>query len=109
MKKKSVVFIEPSGKKTNIFDNYMQLPLMGSLYLGTILENEGYDIRILNENMLSREIDPFEVQADVFCITALTVSANRAKLLASQLKKIYPGVKSNYWRNSCFAYAGRIY
>jgi radical SAM superfamily enzyme YgiQ (UPF0313 family) len=44
----------------------------------------------MNENILSREIDPFEVQADVFCITALTVSANRARFLASQLKNIYP-------------------
>lgn len=90
MKKKSVVFIEPSGKKTNVFDNYMKLPLLGSLSLGTILHNEGYDVRILNENIMSKEIDPFEVRADVFCITSLTVSANRAKLLASQLKNIYP-------------------
>lgn len=90
MKNKSIVFIEPAGKMTNVFDKYMRLPLMGSLYLGTILYNHGYHVRILNENILSKEIDPFEVQADIFCITALTVSANRARLLASQLKKIYP-------------------
>ena len=90
MKKKSVVFIETTGNRTNVFDNYMRLPLMGSLYLGTILHNQGYDVRIFNENILGREIDPFEIQADVFCITALTISANRAKLLASQFKKIYP-------------------
>jgi anaerobic magnesium-protoporphyrin IX monomethyl ester cyclase len=90
MTKKSIIFIEPSGNETNVFDNYMQLPLMGSLYFGTILHEEGYEVRILNENILSREIDPFEIKADVFCITALTVSANRAKLLAGQLKKIYP-------------------
>lgn len=90
MKKKSILFIEPAGKKTNVFDNYMRLPLMGSLYLGTTLHNHGYQVQILNENILSIEIDPFEVQADIFCITALTVSAGRAKLLASQLKKIYP-------------------
>ncbi|MDP8217216.1 MAG: radical SAM protein [Candidatus Theseobacter exili] len=93
MKKKSVVFIETTGNRTNVFDNYMRLPLMGSLYLGTILHNQGYDVRIFNENILGREIDPFEIQADVFCITALTISANRAKLLASQFKKIYPDSK----------------
>ncbi|MHC4199000.1 MAG: B12-binding domain-containing radical SAM protein [Planctomycetota bacterium] len=90
MSKKSVVFIEPSGNKTNVFDDYMRLPLMGSLYLGTILDRQGYQVRILNENILSRDVDPFEVQADVYCITALTVSATRAKLLAGQLKRIYP-------------------
>lgn len=93
MKPKTIIFIEPSGKKTNVFDNFMKLPLTGSLYLGTILSNQGYDVKILNENLLSKEVDPFELSADVFCITSLTVSAIRAKLLASQLKKLYPDSK----------------
>ena len=88
--KKSIVFIEPSGNRTNVFDNYMRLPLLGSLNLATILHNSGYSVRILNENILSETIDPFEITADVFCISALTVSANRSKLLAGKLKKIYP-------------------
>jgi len=90
MSKKSVVFIEPSSNKTNVFDNYMKLPLMGSLYLGTILDKAGYDVRILNENIIGREVDPFETKADVYCITSLSVSANRARILASQLKETYP-------------------
>jgi radical SAM superfamily enzyme YgiQ (UPF0313 family) len=75
---------------SNVFENYMRLPLLGSLYLGTILHNHGYDVRVINENILGREVDPFEIQADVFCLTALTVSASRAKLLAAQLRTIYP-------------------
>jgi radical SAM superfamily enzyme YgiQ (UPF0313 family) len=90
MSKKRVVFIEPNGDKTNVFDNYMRLPLMGSLYLGTILDNNGYDVQIVNENIIGRRIDPFEVSADVFCVTGLSVSANRAKLLAKELKTIHP-------------------
>jgi len=90
MKDKSILFIEPAGNKTNVFDSYMRLPLMGSLYLGTILHNNGYRVQILNENILSGKIDPLAVPADVYCITALTVSAGRAKLLAQQLKERYP-------------------
>lgn len=90
MYKKSIIFIEPKGNNANVFDSYMQLPLMGSLYLGTILHNKGYNVRIYNENLLSKQIDPSELQADVFCITALTVSASRAKYLAGQLKKLKP-------------------
>lgn len=93
MKPKTIIFIEPSGKKTNVFDNFMKLPLTGSLYLGTILSNQGYEVKILNENLLSKEVDPFELIADVFCITSLTVSSVRAKLLASELKKLYPESK----------------
>jgi radical SAM superfamily enzyme YgiQ (UPF0313 family) len=88
--KKSVVFIEPTGHLSNVFEDYMRLPLLGSLYLATILHNHGYRVRVINENILGREIDPFEIQADVFCLTALTVSASRAKLLAAQLRTIYP-------------------
>lgn len=91
MKKKSVVLIEPSGNESNVFENSIHLPLTGMLYLGTILHNNGYNVKILNENILSKRIDPFEVHADVYCITGLTVSASRAKLLATQFKRIYPG------------------
>lgn len=90
---KSVVFIEPTGHKSNVFENYMRLPLLGSLYLGTILHEQGYQVRVINENIAGRDVDPFEVQADVFCLTALTVSASRAKLLAAQLRTIYPDSK----------------
>ena len=65
MTKPSILFIEPSGS-TNLFDNYMRLPLLGGLYLATILSNNGYDIRILNENILRRKLDPFELKADIF-------------------------------------------
>lgn len=88
--KKSVVFVEPSGYKSNVFENYMRLPLLGNLYLGTILHDLGYNVRVINENILGREIDPFEIEADVFCLTALTVSASRAKILAAQLRRVYP-------------------
>jgi radical SAM superfamily enzyme YgiQ (UPF0313 family) len=89
VKKKSVIFIEPAGRLSNVFENYMKLPLMGTLYLGTILHERGYDVRIINENIIDKEIDPFEIRADVFCITALTVSANRAKILARQIRETY--------------------
>lgn len=92
MTKPSILFIEPSGN-TNFFDNYMRLPLLGGLYLATILKNNGYDIRILNENLLQKKLDPFELKADIFLITALTPTANRAKYLAGELKKLNPKSK----------------
>jgi radical SAM superfamily enzyme YgiQ (UPF0313 family) len=90
MAKKSVVFIEPSGAEANVFEDYMKLPLTGTLYLGTILHNAGYDVRIFNESVLPEHIDPFAIQADVYCISSLTTSVNRAKALASQFRRIYP-------------------
>lgn len=93
MKNKSVIFIEPSGSEANVFDNYMKLPLMGCLYLGTILHNKGYNVRIINENLLNRKISPIELQTDYLCISCLTVNANRGKELARQVKYNYPETK----------------
>jgi hypothetical protein len=104
---KSVVFIEPTGHVSNVFENYMRLPLMGSLYLGTILHNHGYHVRILNENILGSEIDPFEIQADVFCLTALTVSAGRANLLAEAAHRPYCLASSSRKTRSCSCTAPR--
>ena len=85
--KKSVVFIEPSGAVANVFEDYMKLPLTGTLYLGTILHNAGYSVRIFNESVLPERIDPFSIHADVYCISSLTTSATRAKTLANQFPK----------------------
>ncbi|MFC1584744.1 B12-binding domain-containing radical SAM protein [Fibrobacterota bacterium] len=93
MGKKTIAFIEPSSNKTNVFENFMRLPLMGTLYLGTILHNEGYDVRIYNENIMSSRFDPFETDADVYCISALTVSSNRGRLLAQEIRRIHPDAK----------------
>ena len=93
MNKKKVAFIEPAGSQSNVFENYMRFPLMGTLYLGTILHNAGHEVHIYNENILSRKIDPFDIKADIYCISALTVSANRGRLLAQEIKRIYPESK----------------
>lgn len=90
MDTKSIAFIEPAGSRSNVFENYMRFPLMGTLYLGTILHNAGHQVRIYNENLLPKKIDPFDIKADVYCISALTVSANRGLLLAQEIRRIYP-------------------
>jgi hypothetical protein len=74
---KSVIFVEPAGSKANVFDNFMKLPLLGSLYLGTILHSAGYVVKIINENILGRKISPFELNADYLCISCLTLSSSR--------------------------------
>ena len=93
MDKKSIAFIEPAGSQSNVFENYMRFPLMGTLYLGTILHNAGHNVRIYNENILPKKIDPFDIKADIYCISALTVSANRGLLLAREIRRVHPKAK----------------
>jgi radical SAM superfamily enzyme YgiQ (UPF0313 family) len=85
-----IAFIEPAGAESNVFENYMRLPLMGCLYLGTILHNAGHKVDIYNENIMQRHIDPFDIAADVYCLSALTLNAGRAALLAHEIRQIRP-------------------
>jgi len=91
--KKRILFIEPSGSEANVFDNYMKLPLLGSLYLGTILYNAGYDVKIINENISQRKISPLEIDSDIVCISCLTITANRTKELAEGIKFFFPNIR----------------
>ncbi|MBN2406152.1 MAG: B12-binding domain-containing radical SAM protein [Elusimicrobia bacterium] len=93
MPDKTVIFIEPAGSKANVFDNYMKLPLLGSLYLGTILHNAGYTVKIINENILGRKISPFELNADYLCMSCLTLTSNRAKEIMIKAREIFPDIK----------------
>ncbi|MBN1384199.1 MAG: B12-binding domain-containing radical SAM protein [Elusimicrobia bacterium] len=90
---KSVIFIEPAGNEANVFDNYMKLPLMGCLYLGTILHNAGYSVKIINENILGRRISLFELNADYLCISCLSLNSNCAKEIISNVRQIFPEIK----------------
>lgn len=93
MIKKRIIFIEPSGNESNVFENFMCLPLTGALYLGTILHNLGHEVRIYHEGILHTPFDPFTNEADIYCISALTVNTNRSRLLASRIRHAYPDAK----------------
>lgn len=93
MSKPRVAFLELVGNETSVFQSQMRLPLMGTLYLGTILEQAGFDVHIYNENILPGRIDPFDIEADVYCISSLTVSASRARSFAVELRHIYPSAR----------------
>ncbi len=52
-----IAFVEPKAPFVNFYSWAIKfIPLMGPIYLGTILKNEGHDVTIHNENF--KEIDP---------------------------------------------------
>ena len=58
------------------------------MILGTILKEAGYTVRIINENLLDREISPSELDCDDLLLSALTPSAPRAYQIARQFKEV---------------------
>ena len=96
-KSSKVVFVEPMGSYSNVFAQYMTIPMLGPLYLATIAEKAGYDVSILNENILGRKIKPSELKdVDVLCLSCMTATINRGKEISEKyqtLRKSF-GLKS---------------
>jgi radical SAM superfamily enzyme YgiQ (UPF0313 family) len=83
------VFVEPRGAHANVFAQFMTIPMLGPLILGTIAEQAGYDVAILNENILGRDINPEELaEADILCLSCMTATVQRGKLIARQYRKL---------------------
>ena len=90
---KKIIFVEPRGVKANVFSSNMTLPSLGSIYLATMLKNEGYDVKVYNENLLGRDISEEELNADVLCLTSLTSTVERAYEIAKKFRTLNPESK----------------
>jgi radical SAM superfamily enzyme YgiQ (UPF0313 family) len=91
--KPKIVFVEPRGSSENVFSKFMSLPLMGPIYLATILKKKGYDVTVFNENLLGRDVSCADLQADVLCVSILTLTANRGYEIARRFKLQNPAGK----------------
>lgn len=80
-----VTFIEPKNSYKHIYSNFVKyLPLLGPVYLGTILKKRGHQVEILNENIAP--VNPKKIDSDVVCFSTLTSTTRRGYQLADQLR-----------------------
>ncbi len=90
-----IALIEPRPP-FNTYFFLKKLPLLGNLFLGSLLKREGHEVRVFKEDMapVYRErrgwMHPFLREADVVGITAITHTANRAYRIADAIKRRYP-------------------
>lgn len=82
--KMKIVFIEPRACEANIYSK-MPMPLLGPVYLGTILRNRGHDVQIYNENIHAP--DYASLKADLIGISILTPTAKRGYEIAKRFPK----------------------
>ncbi len=83
-----VAFVEPMAA-TNVFAKYMSIPMLGPLYLGTIARDAGYDVVILNENILKRKLRDSDVaDIDILCLSCMTSTIQRGKVIAKRYKEV---------------------
>ncbi len=85
---KKVAFVEPMAA-TNVFAKYMSIPMLGPLILGTIARDAGYDVEILNENILGKKLRDQDIEdVDILCMSCMTSTIQRGKKIARRYKEI---------------------
>lgn len=85
VKLKNIYFIEARSPGSHIF-SFTALPRLGSILLGTILKQKGYNVKVFIEDIAPPEWDLFD-DADMVCISSITPTANRAFQLAESFRK----------------------
>jgi radical SAM superfamily enzyme YgiQ (UPF0313 family) len=79
-----VILIEPRSSKTNVYSK-IPMPLLGPVYLGTILKARGHEVEIYHEDI--SQPDYANLQADVVGISILTSTAKRGYEIARKFPK----------------------
>ena len=103
-----VVFIEPRSSRTNVY-SMLHMPLLGPVYLGTILKNRGHKVEIYNEDMFTPDYSKLE--ADLVGISILTSTAKRGYGIAKQFSKekvVIGGVHASLLPQEASQYARQV-
>ena len=79
-----IVLIEPGSTIANVYSK-ISMPLLGPVYLGTILKNQGHDVEIYKEDIYTP--DYASIKADIIGISILTATANRGYKIARKFPK----------------------
>lgn len=103
-----VILIEPRSSVANVYSK-IPMPLLGPLYLGTILKNRGHDVQIYKEDICAPDYS--SLKADIIGISILTSTAKRGYEIAGYFPKekvIMGGVHASLVPQEALQYAGRV-
>jgi radical SAM superfamily enzyme YgiQ (UPF0313 family) len=76
-----VLFIEPRSPQEHIFSR-VAIPRLGSLLLGTILEQQGLEVKVVIEEMSTPKYASLAFHPDLVCISSISSTAPRTYELA---------------------------
>jgi anaerobic magnesium-protoporphyrin IX monomethyl ester cyclase len=103
-----IVFIEPRATEANVYSK-LSMPLLGPVYLGTILKNRGHKVEIYNENI--RIPDYSKLEADLIGVSILTPTAKRGYEIAKKFPKekvIIGGVHASLLPEEALVFARQV-
>jgi len=103
-----IVFIEPRAREANVYSK-LSMPLLGPVYLGTILKQRGHEVEIYNEDI--KAPDYAKLKADLIGISVLTSTAARGYEIAKKFPKskvIIGGVHASLLPEEAVQYARQV-
>lgn len=104
-----IIFIEPRATQANVYSR-MFMPLLGPVYLGTILKQRGHDVRIFNEDLYRPDYDSMR-DVDLVGISILTSTASRGYEIARRFPKekvIMGGVHASLLPEEALSYCRQV-
>jgi len=93
-----IALVEPRPP-INVYFFLTKLPLLGNLFLGTMLKNNGHEVKVFKEDIVrvynekTDELHPYLREADIVGLTAITHTAKRAYKIADAIKRQFPDKK----------------
>lgn len=103
-----IVFIEPRASTANVYSK-LHMPLLGPIYLGTILKNKGHEVNIYNEDIEVPDYD--RLKADIVGISILTSTAKRGYEIARKFpreKVIIGGIHASLLPDEAVRFARQV-
>jgi hypothetical protein len=85
-----ISIVEPKSPFYNFYSAFIKrLPLLGPIYLGTILKNNSHDVTVYNENIKGLDYSRIE-DSDVLGISIMTSTAPRGYEIARDFRQVNP-------------------
>lgn len=103
-----VVFIEPRAQEAHVYSR-LSMPLLGPIYLGTILKERGHQVEIYNEDIYAPDYS--KLKADCFGVSILTSTAKRGYEIARKFpreKVIIGGVHASLLPEEAVQFARQV-
>src|SRR5947207_11694106 len=82
---KKLVFVEPKSTHLHIYSR-VTIPRLGSVLLGTLMRNKGYDVRVYVEDIHALDMNEV-LSADLVGISAITSTAPQSYRLADRVRE----------------------
>jgi radical SAM superfamily enzyme YgiQ (UPF0313 family) len=83
---RKVLFIEPKAPRPHIFSRVV-IPRLGSVLLGTILQNQGLDVKVVVEEVAQPDYRNLDFKPDLVGISTISSTAPRAYALADSFRE----------------------